>query len=261
MELTAILEVLLGASAVIVGTIYIVGGLIVNLHLAQHGVTEYQVVRVKYFVVGFTYLLNLVALTALALLPALLIATLDFYTQQVFLVLSLLASLLLLILWGNDRLTTRMGRAFRPWYLWVIIGAIASSYPLSVFFRTLFGAGGSGVAFESMILIFEAILAGALAFIGQTYFYARHLYAAPSALFGSMDPIGVGVPVEVRLAVKEEAMIGLLELGLPKLGEQTLGPLSLLDETDTHYIVRVPDVTRFRAIKIEKEAVRAILYT
>jgi len=43
-------------SALVVGITYIIGGLIVNLNLTRRGLVEYQILKVKYLVVGIIFL-------------------------------------------------------------------------------------------------------------------------------------------------------------------------------------------------------------
>ncbi|NIN68914.1 MAG: hypothetical protein GTO63_30345 [Anaerolineae bacterium] len=38
------IQIIVSVGAVLIGIIYIVGGLIVNLHLANYGIVEYQIV-------------------------------------------------------------------------------------------------------------------------------------------------------------------------------------------------------------------------
>jgi hypothetical protein len=255
MTIAAILETLVGASALLVGVIYIVGGLIVNLHLANYGVTEYQILRVKYFVVGITFVTNAIAILFLASIPGFLILTLDFYVQQVFLIASLSASVLLLWVWAKPVESRR--RFLFTWRFWILAGAVASVYPLSVAIRMMIVPQ---MTFESGLMLVAGFLTGILAFVGQIYVYARHLYARPNSVLGSVDPIGMGIAVTVKLAIKEEVMPALRELAIPVQGKLTVGPVKLLDETDAHYIIGLEDDQHMRAMKIAKEAVQAILY-
>lgn len=256
MTIAAILETLVGASALIVGAIYVIGGLIVNLHLANYGVTEYQILRVKYFVVGITFVTNAIAILFLAFIPGFLILTLDFYVQQLFLIASVLASLLLLWVWGKPATSGRRSLLF-TWRFWVLTGAVASIYPISAAIRVVISPQ---ITFETGLMLAAAGLSGVLAFVGQIYVYARHLYARPNSVLGSVDPIGMGIAVTVQLALKEEVMPALRELAIPVQGKLTLGPVKLLDETDTHYIIGVQADKPIRAMKITKDAVQAILY-
>ena len=256
MTIAAILETLVGASALIVGTVYVIGGLIVNLHLANYGVTEYQILRVKYFVVGITFITNAIAILFLASIPGFLILTLDSYVQQLFLIASLSASILLLWVWGKPATNDRRSLLF-TWRFWVFTGAIASIYPISAAIRI---AISPVITFEIGMMLAAAGLSGILAFVGQVYVYARHLYARPNSVLGSVDPIGMGIAVTVTLAIKEDVMPALRELAIPVQGKLTVGPVKLLDETDSHYIIGLENGKDIRAMKIAKEAVQAILY-
>ncbi len=95
------------------GAAYLVGGLVVNLPLSRYGVTEYQILRVKYLVVGLTYLTNYLASLLLAVIPAFLLATADLIAPQFVLIASLIASLFLLWFWGGRGATASPTSWFR----------------------------------------------------------------------------------------------------------------------------------------------------
>jgi len=248
---------IIGAVGFFVGVIYIVGGLIVNLHLSQFGITEYQILRIKYLVVGLTYLTNFGALLLLAALPALVLTIAAPLIQQAALVLSLLASVALLWLWGRSSAKSRQA-VFRSWISWLVVGTLSSIFPLMASLRVVFRGQ---VDVESGVLLIQAILAGTLAFIGQTYFFARFLYGRPTSTFGSVDPIGMGIPVNVQLA-GDAANISLLKkMGVPSLQPELTDTVLLLDETDTHYILGTSSGTSIQALKVDKNIVKAILYS
>src|SRR4051812_9599239 len=95
------IETLLSSAGLILGLVYVVGGLIVNLSLSQYGVTGYQVLRAKYLAVGLTFLTNFAAIIFLATIGAFLIIAANDFVQQMALLASLVASICLLWLWGK----------------------------------------------------------------------------------------------------------------------------------------------------------------
>jgi len=105
------IETLISLAGLALGATYVIGGLIVNLHLSRYGVTQYQILRVKYFVVGLTYFTNFIAILFLAAIPALFVVASNLLLQQIFLIASLLASVGLLWLWGKS---THSRRFFFP---------------------------------------------------------------------------------------------------------------------------------------------------
>lgn len=258
MNISTLVSTLLSTTGLLLGITYIVGGVIVNLHLSRFGITQYQVIRVKYLAVGLTYLTNFIAILLLSAIPAIFLLTLPFLLQQIFMVISLLASVSLLWLWGTQ---SRFKPFFYSWRFWVILGALSSIFPLAILVRSALALTLLGtIRYELAITGFEAILAGFLSFIGQTYFFARHLYGRSNTVFGSIDPIGMGIPVRVQLA-GETAKISLLKkLGVPALLPEVTDTVLLLDETDKHYIVGISQENEIQAVEVAKELIAAIRY-
>lgn len=249
----AYIQSIVGVAGLAIGITYVAGGMIVSLHLSRYGVTDYQIVRVKYLVVGLTYLITAISILVLSGIPAFFLAASSQWIHQSLFILSLLVSLGLLWLWSRP-----VGRVIPwSWRLWVAAGALATIFPVVVIIRQTLGAQTD---FYSVVLIVEAVVAGVLAFIGQVYYYARYLYADPGSWLGSTDPIGSGVPVNVQLAGEEKDIELLDHMGAstarPGLTEKVL----LLDETDTHYIIGVARDKGIRAVKVTKDIVKAILY-
>ena len=58
--MVSILQTILSGSALVLGFMYLVGGLIVNLNLARRGIIEYQILKVNYLVVGLISLVSLI---------------------------------------------------------------------------------------------------------------------------------------------------------------------------------------------------------
>jgi len=242
------------------GATYLIGGLIVNLHLSRYGITQYQVLKVKYLVVGLTYLTNFIAILFLATIPAVLTVTLSLLFQQIILIASLLTSIWLLWLWGKP---TNSKSFFFSWRFWVVVGAISSIFPLMVGIRLGLGltfGQGFPINYEFSVMLVEAFLAGVLAFVGQAYYYARHLYGKPNVVFGSVDPIGTGISVQVQLTGEKGKITLLSNIGVPMLNPETTDKIVLLDETNTHYIIGITSKAEIRAIEVAKDIVKAIRY-
>lgn len=256
MDITRVIGIFINVAGLVLGVTYVIGGLIVNLHLSRYGVTEYQILRVKYLVVGLTYLTNFIAILFLATIPAFFVATTSPLIQQAFLIASLLASVWLLWLWGKSASTDKRAMLF-SWRFWVAVGTVSSVYPIMVGIRL---ALTSQITYESAISIAQAFLASVLSFVGQIYYYARHLYGRHNTIFGSIDPIGMGIPVYVQLAGESESIALLVGLGIPTLKPETTDKVLLLDETDTHYIIGVSREKSIQAVKVAKDMVKAILY-
>ncbi len=219
------IEAIVGVAGLILGATYLIGGLVVNLNLSRYGVTEYQVLRVKYLVVGLTYLTNYVAIVLLSIIPAFFLVAAGFFIQQTVLIISLLASLFLLWLWGRPPGHNRFS-GLKGWRFWVIAGALSLVYPLSVAIRQVLAPQ---MSFESGLLLAQAGIAGILSFVGQTYFFARYLYGDANTIFGSMDPIGTGVPVKVRLAGKADELSVLKKASVPMVESDLTDNVLLLE--------------------------------
>ena len=256
------LESLIGSLGLVVGVTYLVGGLIVNLNLSQYGVTEYQIVRVKYLAVGVTFLVNSVwNLLPAAMAAFALLVWLPPQWWWAIAIFSLLAGMWLLWFWARPS-ATASGVKFLRWQLgywrfWVVVTAAAWVYPLMVVMRQWI-APQSDVF--SILLAAVAFLVGVLACLGQAYYYARYIYGDIGSLFGGVDPIGSGQLVRVQLSGKPEDIEPLQSLGVPIARPGLTDVVSLIDETETHYIIGLPQETGHRAVKVVKDIVRAILY-
>lgn len=258
MDIGKVIETVISVAGLALGATYVIGGLIVNLHLSRYGITQYQVLRVKYLVVGLTYLTNFIEILILSAIPAVFVVALSFVVQQLFLIASLLASVCLLWLWGT---ASKIKPMLFSWGFWVAIGTISSIFPLMVSIRLGLTVALAGqIGYELAISTVQAVLAGVLSFIGQTYYFARHLYGRPNAIFGAVDPIGMGIPIRVQLAGESTEISLLAQLGIPILQPGTTDKVLLLDETATHYIIGILSQTDIEAVEVAKDIVKAIRY-
>ena len=237
-----------------------IGGLIVNLNLTRRGVVEFQILKVKYLVVGLVFLLHSIGVFAFATLPAfgLLYFSNHIILMQFINLFSMLSAISLILIWA--RMASGSRSLLTTWTYWFIASAIGASFPMLVFIRLLL-APDIGITW--IILAAQAALTAALTFLAQIYHYSAFYYGKPSSL-GALDPIGVGIPSRVRFACKPEISSLLKNLGL-EIGEDHISQeLFLIDETDKHYIFgfeRLPDQDgNDRTIKVNKEIIQAIMF-
>lgn len=248
------LQLITSIAALLLGAAYVFGGLVVNLHLARYGVIEYQVLRIKYLVVGLVFMANFVAVLVGASVATLVALSLSPSTGlTAYLVMSLLAAILLIGLWALEK-RFRKRNLVLNWVIFWVLSTLALLHPVMVAVRQ--SIVGSTTLYEA-VQIAGAGLAGILALIGQVYFYAGYIYGNPAAL----DPVGMGIPVRVRLAGTKADIELLRNLGLPAEPETDLtGGLLLLDETDSHYIIATGTTAIEQVFKIDKGLVKGIVY-
>jgi hypothetical protein len=259
MLITEAIQLITSVVALILGVAYVTGGLIVNLHLAHYGVTEYQILRVKYLVVGLIFLVtNLVTIFIAFLASSLSFTFLSFAPNSVLAVLAIISLLASGVLLGRRLFAKKIAksRVFFPVSLGWFVLYSSFSWVFTVYFilrQMLLGASD----LYSAIWMIPAILLGTLAVFGQLYFYARFIYGDPSQYY---DPIGMGVPVAVKLAVGESNLRLLEHMGIPTLPPDLTDKISLLDESDSHYIIGVDTEKGLQVSKIAKELVKGIVY-
>ena len=118
--------------------------------------------------------------------------------------------------------------------------------------------------FELFWIVFsiQALLTGALTFLAQAYHYSAFYYGRKHGL-GSLDPIGVGIPTRVHLAVDENMIAPLKALGVHIGSGGVTDELYLIDETNQHYIISFHSEAESRedTLKVDKTAIKAILYS
>jgi hypothetical protein len=254
------LQTLITSSAILLGFTYVIGGLVVNLNLARRGVVEFQILKVKYLVVGLVFLLHSVGVFVFAALPAfgLLYFSNQVIVMQLLNLISMMAAIFLILIWirqpsGSQSFLT-------TWTYWFVTSAIGASFPMLVFIRQIMAPS---TELTWIIISAQAILTAALTFLAQIYHYAAFYYGRPSSL-GALDPIGVGIPPKVRVACQNETATLLKNLGVEIGEDQITQVLFLIDETDKHYILafeRLPGRKgENRTIKVDKDIIKAILF-
>ncbi len=115
--------------------------------------------------------------------------------------------------------------------------------------------------FQSVLISVQGLIAGVLSFVGQVYYYARHLYGHRNPVFGSVDPIGMGIPVHVQMAGEADSIRILGGMGIAAVKPNLTDHVILIDETDSHYIIGVQEDGTVRVMKVVKQLVKAILYS
>jgi hypothetical protein len=244
--------------AILLGSTYIIGGLIVNLNLSRRGVVEYQILKVKYLAVGIIFFLQVIGVFAFAGLIA--FALLNF-ASVVFLqfinILSMLAALSLLLVWS--RYPSNTPSFLGDWKFWFITSTVGAIFPMLVLETELLVPR---FYLPWGIVIVQAGMTALLTSMAMLYHYSAFYYGRPRGS-GALDPIGIGIPTRVRLACEADKLHLLESLGVPIETENTTADLYLVDETDRHYIISYQMVTGEKAdqtLKIDKDLVKAILY-
>jgi len=256
-----VLQTILSGSALVLGFTYIVGGLIVNLNLTRRGITEYQILKVKYLVVGLIFLLHSIGVFALGAIPAFfLLAVADNrLIVQLLNIISMLVASSLIVIWAKVPKDT--ASIFGQWRFWLFTSALGAVFPMMILIRQILAP-----MFDvySVVLMVQAVISAVLAFMAQIYHYSVFYYGRPRPT-GALDPIGIGIPTPVQLACDEDGIALLGSLGVPMTQSGVTGDVLLIDETDKQYIIGLKDVqgqepVEERTLKISKEMVQAILY-
>lgn len=261
MDLIEFIQNLATASAVVLGITYIIGGLIVNLNLARRGLVEYQILKVKYLVVGIIFLLQTAGVFVFASLPALLIATRninDIYILEIINIVSMLSGIGLLYAWA--RLTTSSNSFFRSWWFWFFASALGYLFPAMQVIRVYLFPVDNVIR---QVVNGQAAMTAVLTFLAQVYHYSAFYYGT-AGMMGARDPIGMGIPSRIRLSCTPENAALLRNLGAPMTERNVSETVYLLDETDSSYIVALsphadaPGVVG--TLKVDKSLVKAILF-
>lgn len=260
MSILDVVQTFLAASAVLLGFVYIVGGLVVNLNLTRRGIIEFQILKVKYLVVGLIFLLHAIGAFSFATLPAigLLFFAKNLLVMQFICIFSIFSSATLLWIWARVR--SSQLSFWTRWNYWFIASVGAALFPMTVLLRQIVSPTDE---IEWLILSVEALLVAALTFLAQIYHYSAFYYGRPSPM-GALDPIGIGIPSRVRLACEPAGAPLLESLGISIGKDHVTQDLFLIDETDQHYIVafeRIPGQEgNDRTLKIDKSMIRAMLF-
>lgn len=263
MEIGAIIQNFATGSAVALGAIYIIGGLIVNLNLTRRGIIEYQVVKVKYLAVGLIFMVQFfgVLLFTSLLLAAIILLTFNLVSTetsyQVTSVLSIVSSIMLLAVWSRYPPNTQS--VVGKWSFWFAFSSFSTLFPLYLAITKFFKPE---TPLEQIPVVFLGILTFALAILAQIYHYSSFYYGRPS-LTGALDPIGMGIPTRVEMLCDKSISSSLRELGLT-VRKNIIMDIYLVDETNEHYIVsqeQVPSGTgENKSYKVNKELVKIILH-
>jgi hypothetical protein len=256
-----ILQTIFSGSALVLGFTYIVGGLIVNLNLTRRGITEYQILKVKYLVVGLIFLLQSIGIFALAAIPAffLLAVANNRLIVQLLNIVSMLAAGSLIVIWAKVPKDTTL--IFGKWRFWFLTSTLGTVFPMMILIRQVLVPRFD---IYSVVLIVQALMSGVLAFVAQIYHYSIFFYGRSSPM-GALDPIGIGIPTPIQLACDKDGIALLERLGVPITQPGITGDVLLIDETDKQYIIALEKIqdqepVEEKSLKISKEMVKAILY-
>lgn len=246
-------------SALFVGVTYIIGGLIVNLNLARRGLVEYQILKVKYLVVGIIFLLQSVGVFTFAAIPAFALAITrinSIYILEIINIASMLFSITLLLTWA--RLSIDSKSKLITWNYWFLASSVGAIFPVMVLFRHIFFPLTD---FVRIVILSQAVLTAVLTVMAQIYHYSAFYYGRKHGL-GALDPIGVGIPTRVQIAFDEKEIRILENMGLSVQKNNITDDIHLIDETDQYYIIgfRQKDEVHEKTLKVIKSSVKAILY-
>jgi len=246
--------------AVILGVIYVFGGLIVNLNLTRRGIVEYQILQVKYLAVGLIFLFQFLGVALSAMIPVTLLFLFSYnlLTIRLTSVVSILAALTLLRVWSRypPNTTSFMGR----WPFWFGMSVLTLLYPMFVLLsQTLLPI----TSFELIPINILAVLTGLLAILAQIYHYSSFYYGRPTRT-GALDPVGMGIPTRVNILCDKSLSPSLRELGL-SVQKNIIRDVYLIDETNDQYIISPEQVPGGdgdnKSYKINKSLVKVIMHT
>jgi hypothetical protein len=246
-------------SALVLGITYVIGGLIVNLNLARRGIVEFQILKVKYLVVGLIFLLHMLGAFVMAAIPAFFLLLLEnnVFVLQGVNILSMIAAGSLIVIWAKLPMDTTS--RFSTWEYWFVASLIGAVFPTLILMRHIFAP-----KFDvySIVLIAQAIMTAALTFLSQVYHYSIFYYGHARRGLRTLDPIGIGAPIPVQFGCEESKIKLLKNMGIPVKKSNITERLMLIDETDKHYIVSYLDEENEdeKTLKITKDMVKAILY-
>lgn len=264
MNIGDIIQNVATSSAVGLGIIYIIGGLIVNLNLTRRGIVEYQVLKVKYLVVGMIFMFQFFGVVIFTFIPVILIFSYSYNTitvqiiNQTTSIVSILAALALLVVWSRYPPNTKsfVGK----WWFWFVLSVVAAFYPLFVLLHQVFAPNASFEWISNSVL---AVLVGALTILAQIYHYSSFYYGRPSST-GALDPIGMGIPTRVNILCDKSLSPALKEMGL-SVQRNIIRDVYLIDETSDQYIISQEQVPGGagdnKSYKINKNLVKVILHT
>jgi hypothetical protein len=259
MNLGEIIQNFAALSALFLGIVYIIGGLIVNLNLTRRGVVEYQILKVKFLAVGIIFIIQFLGVVVFTLIPVVIIGTFNPAAEviQMISIPSILAALGLLYIWS--RYPSNTTSVYGRWPFWFAMSVIATVYPLyTLLHQALIPLYG----YEWIFLTVLAVLVAVLTILAEIYHYSSFYYGRPASL-GAIDPIGMGIPTRIDLVCDESVSADLIELGLP-MEKHIIRNIYLIDETNDHYLVSQEQVPggdgNNLTFKINKTLVKAILH-
>lgn len=240
---------------------YLVGGLIVNIHLGKYRITEYQLLSIDYLIVGLVFLWNLCLMLIVPFIPATFVLAFERLHYQPGIyggigvsIIGTLGYLVWMTLYSHLPAKLKKNKVI-PF----LLSSLAIIYPLSVILRFV-SPSLSDIVPEWEKSVAAAI--GAFQIGGITINYAWRVYGNPvdETTDDIGGGIGRGVPRSVQLAGDEEKLALLVHVGIPLVNDNLSSIVYLIGETNTQYIVTRSLEDDSEAIKVNKDTVSAIRY-
>jgi len=262
MNISEIIQNVATGSAVTLGIIYIIGGLIVNLNLARRGIVEFQILKIKYLATGIVFITQSIGSLILAMILGIIVITYQVPSAwlQGVNIISLTAAFSLFAAWM--RLPPGSKSFFASWWYWLMASVIGATFPAIIFIQHFLKPEPPDV-FQAVLAV-QAFLTGLLMLLGQIYHYAVFYYGKPQVGYGTLDPIGVGIPSRIRIACTPENSSLLKNLGVNFNKQNVTSDLFLVEETDHDFIVAFEafpfEGKNTGTLKIDKSLIKAMLY-
>lgn len=274
MDALDLIQKVLGILAILIGGVYLTGGLIVNLHLSRFGVSEYQLLKAKYLAVGLNFLASLTMLVlSVSFVCAFLSPVHSLSSLQIRLVISTIALLWTALLYysqGFRNWSKRFGVCiFRrakqeaiSFCLWILSVIGIALYPMSVAFSYGWMVSDLDILQQSSLYLGIAVLYGVSGLMLATLYFGVEIYANPVPTGPqAADFIGTGKPQIVQFVGDKDVFKLLKQLGIPLETSRLTAELGLLDETGDYYLVVVPDGNSRKAFKIRRDGIKGIAFT
>ncbi len=257
MSFQEIVQLAASSLALVAVVLYIIGGMIVNIHLSKYRIIEYQLVSIHYLVVAAIFLWNLVRIVAIAFIPAAFLGVAIILGVKWLIYASAIITFLATIAFG---LWPRLPASIRKSsFILFILKVIAFTYPLSILVRIFHPTTPQVIdQLEQWIAYFvNGVLVVIFVIDYATEVYGTILDNEEDNIGGN---IGRGIPQAVQIVCEKDDFNLLTKLGIPKVDPSLSEVIFLIGETDSHYIVTCDLSDEGEAIKIQKDIVRGLRY-
>lgn len=264
-------QTLFSIFAVSVGIVYLIGGLVVNLHLSRYGVSEYKLIKAKYLAVGLNFLFSIGIVVGLVLVINLVFPVKTVATIQRRLVISLFSLFLIAAIYNSKRfhsisknLLVRVVKrreqvaAFHIWWL-TTFGTTLFPISLAISYHLMHSIANDFQYIQRLTLLALLIGFGGLAF--STLYFGVEIYANPVPTGPeAADLIGTGKLQKVKLIIDPKNSKMIKHLGIPMETLYRTSQLGLLDETEDQYLVIIPNNKGGKAAKVSRDLIKGIAY-